>query len=382
MLVAHISDLHLGYSQFNLEEREEDIYETFREAIEISIRERVGLVILAGDIFHTPRPCGKAIVTLGNALKQLKEKEIPAAFILGEHDTSRTRDVPLPFLFSNLGLAKHLKPAEPLKVGNCSVFGVDKIRKGNSEELAKRLEEAGNAAAAAEGKKILVLHQGLTDINRFAGELNATDLPSKFDYYAMGHYHDREERRYGFLGGPLIYPGSIDLTPSEGIKDVEKGFVIVDLSGQEASTSWVRLARRKQFAMRIAYDNISAEVDRVISRAEEMAKQVAGKKPVAKIEIAGKGIDTNVVANSLRRLGDACLHYVWQPVEEGAVSGFVYDQRPADIDAELYRLAEQVLGSTELASFAVNELLPALSESESEGLKVVWEAYTKGRLRK
>ncbi|MGH9910766.1 MAG: metallophosphoesterase, partial [Nitrososphaerales archaeon] len=58
MLIAHISDLHLGYSQFNLEEREEDIYDAFDQAINISIKEGVKLVILAGDLFHMPKPQG------------------------------------------------------------------------------------------------------------------------------------------------------------------------------------------------------------------------------------------------------------------------------------------------------------------------------------
>ena len=53
MLISHISDLHLGYSQFGLEEREEDVYQAFHEAIDTSIKERVKLVILAGDYFIT-----------------------------------------------------------------------------------------------------------------------------------------------------------------------------------------------------------------------------------------------------------------------------------------------------------------------------------------
>ena len=114
MLISHISDLHLGHAQFNLEEREEDVYQAFNEAIDVSIREGVRLVILAGDLFHSPRPCGKAIITLGNALKKLKEKQIPAAFVLGEHDISRLRDVPFAHIFSNLGLAKRLRPNEEI----------------------------------------------------------------------------------------------------------------------------------------------------------------------------------------------------------------------------------------------------------------------------
>jgi len=380
-----MSDLHLGYSQFNLEEREEDVYETFREAVDVSIAEGVKLVIIAGDIFHTPRPSGKAVLTLGNALKKLKEKDIVAAFVLGEHDISRVRDVPLAHVFSNLGVARKLRTDEPLQVGSAVVLGADKERRTGLDKLAERLKQAGQVAKSCDSeggrKKLLVLHQGITDINKFAGEINSTDLPPEFDYYAMGHYHDHDKRRFDFLGGPLVYPGSIDLTPSEGIKDVKKGFVIADLSGEEVSTQWVPLLRRrKQFASRIAYGDISAEVDRVIGLARSIAEN--GKKPVARIDVVGTGMDSSIIANNLRRLGEFCLHYIWRPLEEGAPgqSGVVLDGRPEDIDAELYRLSREALSSEELASFAVGELLPLAAEGDaSEALRIVWEAYKSRR---
>jgi DNA repair protein SbcD/Mre11 len=374
MLISHISDLHLGYAQFGLEEREEDVYQTFQEAIDISIREGVRLVILAGDLFHNPRPCGKAIITLGNALKKLKEKQVPAAFVLGEHDISRLRDVPFAYIYSNLGLAKKLRHDEPFVIDdNCAVFGADKERRSNIDSLIEKMRHAEQAAKRHAGKKILVLHQGLTDFNKFAGELNSTDLPLSFNYYALGHYHDHQEKRFGYLGGPLAYPGSIDLTPSEGIKEVEKGFIITDMSGEEPSTQWVRLNRRQQFSARINYKDIAGEVGKIII---EKVKGLGGKKPIARIEIAGSNIDSKVIAERLKRLNDYCLHYVWQPLEEDRVATTVYDSKPADIDSELYRLSAEALGSDELARFAVGEILPLAGGRDAKSvLEIVWQAY-------
>jgi DNA repair exonuclease SbcCD nuclease subunit len=371
MLISHISDLHLGYAQFGLEEREEDVYQAFQEAIDFSIRERVRLVILSGDLFHNPRPCGKAIITLGNALKKLRDKQIPAAFVLGEHDISRLRDVPFAHIYSNLGLAKKLRHDEPFIVDDCAVFGADKERRTNIDSLIERMRYAGQVAKQHSGRKVLVLHQGLTDFNKFAGELNSTDLPAGFNYYALGHYHDHQEKRFGNLGGPLAYPGSIDLTPSEGIKEVEKGFIITDMSGEEPSTQWVRLNRRQQFSTQINYSDIASEVERII----EKAKAIGGKKPVAKIEVAGSDIDSKVIAERLKKLNDFCLHYVWQPLED-RMAATVYDSKPADIDAELYRLSAEALGSDELARFAVGEILPLAAGRDARSvLEIVWQAY-------
>lgn len=375
MLISHISDLHLGYAQFGLEEREEDVYQTFHEAIDISIREGVKLVILAGDLFHNPRPCGKAIITLGNALKKLKEKQVPAAFVLGEHDISRLRDVPFAHIYSNLGLAKKLRHDEPFIVDDCVVFGVDKERRSNIDSLIENMRRAEQIAKQHSGKKVLVLHQGLTDFNKFAGELNSTDLPAGFNYYALGHYHDHQEKRFGYLGGPLAYPGSIDLTPSEGIKEIEKGFIITDMSGEEPSTNWIPLNRRQQFSARINYKDIASEVDRMI----EKAKTLGSKKPIVRIEVAGSGIDSKVIAEQLKRLNDCCLHYVWQPLED-RVATTVYDSRPADIDSELYRLSAEALGSDELARFAVGEILPPAADRDAKSvLEIAWQAYKAGK---
>ncbi|WP_292638911.1 DNA repair exonuclease [Nitrososphaera sp.] len=370
MLVAHMSDLHLGYSQFNLEEREEDVYETFLEAVDISIKERVKLAIIAGDIFHTPRPNGRATFKLAEGLKRLKEKQIPAAFILGEHDISRLRDVPFAYVFGSLGLARRLRLDEPLVVDGLAVFGANKERRNNIDSLVNNLQQAGKLAERHAGKRMLVLHQGLSDFNKFAGEMNSTDIPASFHYYALGHYHDHIEKRFEHLGGPLVYPGSLDLTPSEGIKEVEKGFALVDMSGEEASVNWVPLHRRPQFKATLDYGKIAEGIQGIVSKAKSLAK-----KPVVRVEIAGRNIDSKVIAANLVRLNDACLHYVWQPLEQEQPMQ-VYDERPADLDAELLRLSKEALGSDELASLAINDLLgPAAAGDAGEALEIAWEAF-------
>jgi DNA repair exonuclease SbcCD nuclease subunit len=231
----------------------------------------------------------------------------------------------------------------------------------NAEQLAKQHD----------GNKVLVLHQGLADFNKFAGELNSVDLPAGFNYYALGHYHDHLEKRFDFLGGPLAYPGSIDLTPSEGIKEVDKGFIITDMSGEEPSTQWVRLeSRRQQFSARIDYKEIANEVEQIIKKATAY-----DKKPVARIEIAGSKIDSKVIAEHLKKLNDFCLHYIWQPLQEDLATT-VYDSKPADIDSELYRLSREALGSDELAKFTIGEVLPLAAEKDDKSvLEILWQAY-------
>jgi len=80
MLFSHISDMHLGLVQYGSEEREQDIYDVFKQSIDTSIKDHVDFVIFAGDIFHVPKPNGTAIVQMANGLKRLKENNIDSFF--------------------------------------------------------------------------------------------------------------------------------------------------------------------------------------------------------------------------------------------------------------------------------------------------------------
>ena len=51
MRFSHISDTHLGFSQYGTDERENDFYHSFNQMIDISIKDRVDFVILTGIYF-------------------------------------------------------------------------------------------------------------------------------------------------------------------------------------------------------------------------------------------------------------------------------------------------------------------------------------------
>jgi exonuclease SbcD len=364
LLISHISDIHLGYAQFNLQEREEDLYEVFGEAIEKSINEHVKAIILAGDIFHNPKPNGAAIIKLARELKKLKEKSVPVFFVLGEHDISRSNDVPLPYLFHNLGLAKRLKPDSPVQIENILIYGFNKERRSNIdngmirpfrklESILKNDVQKQNIQNRSL-KKILVLHQGLYDFNKFAGEIFSTDLPIGFDYYAMGHYHDHIEKRFPTLNEGLVaYPGSVDLGHNEAISDVEKGFLIVDLS--EASTNinthWIKLEKRRhQFEYQIEYPDLAGKLRNIIQESAQYSK-----KPVINLKISGADIDPKVLSRQLLQLDTSFLYYNWNILGEDPTGGFSYDNaREFDMDKELSSLILKSLRSEPLSHLSLD----------------------------
>ena len=68
MRLVHLSDLHLGYRQFQrqtaagINQREADVASVFRNAIDRIIEIKPDLVVIAGDVFHNVRPPNPAIL--------------------------------------------------------------------------------------------------------------------------------------------------------------------------------------------------------------------------------------------------------------------------------------------------------------------------------
>jgi len=357
MLFSHISDTHLGLQQYGLDEREQDVYDSFNQAIDISIKDHVDFVIFAGDIFHTPNPSGTAILQMANALKRLKENSIDSFFILGEHDISRMRATPVPYVYHNLQFSKYVGSGKPVYHKDVMIVGFDKIRKSELASFEEKFRETDALAKQHDGHKILVLHQGITEINQFAAELNSSDLPKNFTYYAMGHLHDKSIKQFDQLGGPLAYPGSTEMTTSEGIKETEKGFFEVDISSKDAKPKWIKLDTRPQFSTKIEED-LDTSISKILEKISTF-----NKKPVVEIKIIGKDIERDVVQTKISQIIPQTLHCSWKMLQNEDASSVLLN-RPARIDEELFKLAVNALKSEKLANFAVNDLLPLLSSNQ------------------
>ncbi|MFB5605945.1 MAG: metallophosphoesterase, partial [Nitrosarchaeum sp.] len=350
MLFSHISDTHLGLVQYGSEEREQDVYHVFNQAIDISIKDHVDFVIFAGDIFHVPNPNGTAIVQMANALKRLKQNNIDSFFILGEHDISRIRTTPIPYVYHNLEFSKYIGHGKPIEYKGVLLVGFDKIRKAEMPQFEEKFRGVDEIASNHTGHKILVMHQGITEFNKFAGELQSTDLPKKFTYYAMGHLHDHDIKKFSHLSGQVAYPGSIELTTSEGIKEIKKGFLEVDISGEEAIPKWIELDTRQQFSFKTDYNELEKLIDEILSKIGKIER-----KPIVEIKIQGDNIETDQIQAQISRLHTQTLRCFWRIISKEISDSSVFLERPSMIDDEMLRLSIDAIGSEQNANFAVKE---------------------------
>ena len=376
MLFSHIADTHLGLVQYGSNEREEDVYDVFNQAIDISIKDKVDFVIFAGDIFHEPNPSGRAIIQMANALKKLKENNIESFFVLGEHDTSRIRGTPVPYIYHNLGFSKYIGNGKPIEYKGIMLAGLDKRKKSEMaeyEEIFLNLDKSAENEFKETKHKILVSHQGIAEFHNFAGDLQSTDLPKNFTYYAMGHLHDKDIKEFNHLKGPIVYPGSIELTTSEGIKDVKKGFFEVDISGDKAIPKWIELDRRPQFSFDTDYKELTKTIDKIIEEISDLTK-----KPIIQVKIQGKDIDADQIQAQIGRLNSLALECKWKIITKQTSDSSVFLDRPNVIKDEMLRLSANALGSEQDAKFAIKELLPALStDAKDQALEIILKDYKK-----
>jgi len=371
MLFSHISDIHLGLVQYASEEREQDIYKAFNEAIDTSIKDHVDFVIFAGDIFHVPNPSGTAIVQMANALKRLKQNNVDSFFILGEHDISRIRATPIPYVYHNLGFSRYIGQGKPIEYKGVLLVGFDKIRKPEIPHFEEKFSGVDKIAKGHAGPKILVLHQGITEFNKFAGELQSTDLPKNFNYYAMGHLHDMDTKNFNHLGGPVAYPGSIELTTSEGIKESKKGFFEVDISKKEAKPNWIELHTRPQFSFKTDYEKMENTVKEISEKISSLER-----KPIVEIKIQGENIETDYIQAQISLLQAHTLRCFWRISSKEVLDSSIFLDRPNVINDEMFRLSVNAIGSQQIANFAIKELLPPLASNQlNEAMHVILENF-------
>ncbi len=371
MLFSHISDTHLGLVQYASEEREQDVYKAFNEAIDTSIKDHVDFVIFAGDIFHVPNPSGTAIVQMANALKRLKQSNVDSFFILGEHDISRIRATPIPYVYHNLGFSRYIGQGKPVEYKGVLLVGFDKIRKPEISHFEEKFAEVDKTAKGHAGHKILVLHQGITEFNKFAGELQSTDLPNNFTYYAMGHLHDMDTKNFNHLSGPVAYPGSIELTTSEGIKETKKGFFEVDISKKEAKPDWIEVHTRPQFSFKTDYEKMETIVKEISEKISSLER-----KPIVEIKIQGENIETDYIQAQISLLQAQTLRCFWRISSKEILDSSVFLDRPNVINDEMFKLSVNAVGSKQIANFAIKELLPPLTSNQlQEAMHIILEKF-------
>src|SRR5688500_19308979 len=113
MRLVHLSDLHLGYRQYQrltptgINQREADIAGALKRAVDRTVELRPDLVLMAGDIFHNVRPTNPAILHAFRQFSRLRQAlpDSTIVMVAGNHDTPRSSETGCILkLFGDLGI--------------------------------------------------------------------------------------------------------------------------------------------------------------------------------------------------------------------------------------------------------------------------------------
>ena len=308
MRFAHLSDSHLGSRQFGLLERETDFYDVFARNIDKIIEKDVDFVIHSGDLFDNNRPSTEALLAFQKALLRLNEAKIPIYAVAGNHDSIlRKGALPPQVLFKDIGL-KLISDNHPMYTeGPVLICGVRYVPSSQSRALKSAYDQLSKMADKYL-KSILVSHQGIDKwMHEDTHEIELSQMPKNFDYYAMGHVHNYVEEDFG--KGKLVYPGSMEIwrtsESNENFREFGKGFVVVDLSYDKPQVERVKIDLPREF--------VRAVID--YNKFEEGLLDVKGKiqsmdnKPMLDLTVAGGDFDSADVYETIKEsIGDSVLN--------------------------------------------------------------------------
>lgn len=221
MKLAHLADLHLGFRQFDRQtprggnQREADVAEALRRAVDDLLEQRPDLIVIAGDVFHSVRPTNPAILFFFQQVQRLRVglPETPVVIVAGDHDTPRSLETgTILRLYEALGV--HVAIEGPRRFVfpslDCAVLAVPHQALNQPERPALRPERGGPTI------NVLVTHGKYPGV----GEGRGTDdyggailsretlAPEKWDYVALGHYHVAHE-----VAPNAWYAGSLEYLP-------------------------------------------------------------------------------------------------------------------------------------------------------------------------
>jgi DNA repair exonuclease SbcCD nuclease subunit len=371
--IAHLADSHLGNRQYNLEERERDIYEVFDEIGDRILEEHADIVVHSGDLFDSPRPSTQAYYTLKAFLKRLDGKTRFFA-ILGDHDKPKVRGMPPHKLFDDqvqtLGVAGNPESQQlSVKGEKVLLIGVSNLTRAYRPLLVGELKKLEGLRISCDCS-ILMLHQAIDKFFSFQGawEISLADMPKNFNYYAMGHLHERVRASFG--RGELTYPGSPEILRSDeiaGWKKFGKGFNIVDIEGNDVKVTEVNLQRiRPQFEVTLSYAQFKEEL-------EKFAKSLrrSEKLPIVHIQIEGKDVDRQAVHKALSEaLAGRVLTFRYSFVEEGETT--LPELKPGVF--QVNQVLRDYMKDPKVAELAV-EMFKCLRQGDIEGAKTMAAEY-------
>lgn len=231
MIVAHLSDLHLGYRAHGRRDapgdpRERDVARAFRAAFRELLRIRPSAVLISGDVFDRSDPPSEAVVVLARGLETLRSAlpETPVLMVAGARDSpGRAGDSSMLAAFDTLpNVEVATGTARSVHVGHLDLHALLLPHRATLERPVPEI------VADPGARWNVLLAYGRPSTDEVGSGDDTTVDPSAWDYVGLGSSH-------GFrrLAPRVVNAGSLERVGPEPWSEAhrKKGFAVADLEG-------------------------------------------------------------------------------------------------------------------------------------------------------
>jgi len=361
MRLVHTADLHLGVENYGrtdpatgLNTRFLDFLARLDDVVEHAVRRRADLVISAGDAFRSREPSPTHQREFARRVRRLTAAGIPVLLLVGNHDLASlpakatamdvyaALEVPGVTVGRNPEVIRLETKSGPLQVAclpalhrsrllgeEAGRLGAEEVRTRSQEALCRLIDELA-AQVRPDAPAVLAAHvavEGATlgsEANLMAGPEPLVPVARianpAFAYVALGHVHKFQDLNPGrrppldyARGGPanagrgdpepvegpaVVYAGSLERVDF-GEENEAKGFVEVEIAGNEAHYEFVEVAARR-------FVTIEVEV-----KGEDPTAEVV--EAIGKRDVADAVVRTRVISEREVTLDDAEVRRALEP---------------------------------------------------------------------
>ncbi len=291
----HLADLHIGYESRELgsiaQQRMRERDSLLRKAADFALddRNKVDVVLIAGDLFETHTPSASTVEEVMRELRRLEEQGILVVICPGNHDeitytdsVYRVYESRVPGVLVRCPMPEHvctrLIRGVPLHIyGMAYTGGITRTLPALSE--FPRLDEPGIHVALFHGSL------GASSGDRSVPLDKAGLACARYDYVALGHFHRFIEEDLPYPGGvsKAVYPGLIE---TRGFFDEGHGMLtVVDILPAHARITKTSVDTRVYRTVEIDL-TIIADAEQFARRLRQVAADV-GSGAIIRLRLLG-----------------------------------------------------------------------------------------------
>jgi exonuclease SbcD len=304
--LLHFADAHIDMANYGQHDaatglplRVMDFLKSLDVIVDTAIKEKVDLVIFAGDTYRDRSPAPTFQREWGKRIMRLSRAKIPTLLLTGNHDVSPSQyrahaiqefDTLSPDYIHVASSLKLLGPDDldgvPVQIvaipwitrsGILSSLTTDSSNEEDPQEL---IEQALNnwldqtiSELDPDLPTILTAHASIAGA-KFGSEQTVkigrdVVLPPglvanpALDYVALGHIHRYQDLNQG-SHPPVVYPGSIERVDFGEINE-EKGFIIAEIEKGHTDYRWQQLPIRRFLDYRVELEDLLGVNEKIMA---------------------------------------------------------------------------------------------------------------------